>query len=661
MKFKKMFEELKINDKYTMRNRVCCAPMAFALVACIPEVNEKSFRKLEAPARGGDAMVSVGELDVNFKDAVRIPLDFIDFTQTTGYAVEKIGEYARRIKKHGAIALCELGHPGAEKVPFNENEEAIGPIDEIRPNGVFVRAMTKEDMNRVAKDFAIAAKFIQNCGYDGVIIHGGHGFLFTQFLSSTYNKRKDEFGGNLENRAKFPIQVLKEIRKTVGKDFIIELRISADDGYKDKNHGITPEETGKFVHMLEETINLVQISAGIYYDAVETHQSSSMFVPHGINAGLAEIVKKYTNLPVGVVGGINSPEQVESILEKKQADYVVLGRQSIADPEFVNKTKAGEEDRIRRCLRCYKCFPGSPEEGYTDLPFDSKELARTVGECSINPLANLPFDPYNLDLPKKIKKVLVVGGGVGGMQAAITAFDRGHEVILCEKEKNLGGMLFFTDVDIDKPDLRNFKNVMIKEVERRDIKVMLNTEITTEKIKEINPDTIIFATGAEPNNVKIKGIEYAHQSLEAYKGNINLGKKIIFIGGGLIGAEQGLYLAKTGHEVTIIEMLPRIANEAYGMYREALVKEIAKEKITVMENTKCLEIYKDGVKILNQAGEEEIIKGDTILYALGMKSVNIELLKRDIKDIEMKVIGDAVKPGKVDRAIREGYLAAINI
>lgn len=662
MKFEHLFKELKINDKYTMRNRVCCAPMAFALVACIPGVNEKSFRKLEAPARGGDAIVSVGELDVNFKNAVRIPLDPVDFKAKDGYVVEMIGEYAKRIKKHGAIALCELVHAGAEKVPFDETQEAIGPIDEVRPNGVPVRAMTKEDMDSVAEDFATATKFVKNCGYDGVVIHGGHGFLFTQFLSSTYNKRTDEFGGSLENRAKFPIQILKAIREAGGKDFIIELRLSGDDGQVGAEHGVTPEETGKFVHMLEGIIDLVHISTGLYYDPVETHQFSSMFVPHGVNAKLSEIVKKYTKLPIGVVGGINSPEQAEEILANGQADYIVLGRQSLADPEFVNKAKAGEEALIRRCLRCYKCFPGSPEEGYKDLPFDSKELAQTVGECTINPLANLPFDPYNLKPIEKSKKVLVVGGGVGGMQAAITAFDRGHDVILAEKDEKLGGMLFFTDTDIDKPDLCNFKNVMVREVERRDIKVLLNTEVTSEKIEEINPDAIIFAVGSEPNSVKIPGIENAYQSLDVYRGKVKPGKNIVFIGGGLIGAEQGLYLAKIGHKVTIIEMLPRIANEAYGMYREALVREISHENIDVMENTKCLEIYKDGVKVLTPEGEEKIIKGDTVLYALGMKSVNTDEIKASLKkDIEVKVIGDAKKPGKVDRAIREGYLAAIEL
>lgn len=661
MEFKKMFEELKINDRYTMRNRVCCAPMAFALVACIPKVNEKSFRKLEAPARGGDAIVSVGELDVNFRDAIRIPLEPVDFKAKSGYAMDMIGEYAKRIKKHGAIALCELVHAGAEKVPFNSNEESIGPVDEIRPNGTKVRAMTKEDMNRVTEDFVVAAQFVKNCGYDGVVIHGGHGFLFTQFLSSTYNRRTDEYGGSLENRAKLPIQILKGIREAMGKDFIIELRLSGDDGYTGENHGVTPEETGKFVHMLEGIVDLVQISVGIYYDAVVTHQFSSMFVPHGVNAELAKIVKQYTSIPIGVVGGINSPEKIEEILEKNQADYVVLGRQSIADPELVNKSKNGEADRIRRCLRCYKCFPGSPEEGYKDLPFDSKELAQYVGECSINPLANLPFDPYSLEKPKKLKKVLIIGGGIAGMQAAITACDRGHEVILAEKESKLGGLLFFTDVDIDKVDLNNFKHTLIREVERRDIKVLLNTEIGEKEIEELAPEEIILAVGSIPNEVKIPGIENAYQSLAAYRGEVKVGKRVIFIGGGLIGSEQGLFLAKTGHEVTIVEMLPRVANEAFGMYREALVRELEKEGVTLLEGTRCLEIYKNGVKVLTPKGEERVIEGDTVLYALGMKSVDTQSLKNISKGIPIKVIGDAIKPGKVDQATKTGYLAGIEL
>ena len=657
-KYPHLFQPLKINEKYTYKNRIESAPMAFGLIALDPDAADKSFRKLESIARGGDACVAVGEIDVNFRDAVRIPLPPVDFSQTEGYAVERVGEYARRIHKHGAIAICELSHPGAEKMPFGPNEEAIGPNDEVRPNGVHVRAMNEDDMERIANDFVTGCKFLQAASYDGTIIHGGHGFLFTQFLSPTYNKRTDAYGGSLENRARFPIMILKKMREAMGTDFIIELRITGDDGYEG---GVTPEETGMFCHMLEGIVDCVQVSAGIYYDAIATHQFSSMFVPHGCNRSISKIVKQYTSLPVGVVGGINDPAQMEEIIANGEADYIVLGRQSLADPELANKAKNGQEDSIRRCLRCFKCFPGSPEEGYTDLPFTSNELAKIVGACTINPLANLPFDPYELPDAEKSKKVLIIGGGPAGMEAAIRAADRGHSVTLCEKENFLGGMLFFTDTDTDKPDLRNFKDLLIREVGKRSIEVKLGTEVDAGFIEAMAPEHIIIATGALPVAPPIPGLEKAHQSLEAYRGNIVPGKRVIMVGGGLIGAEQGLFLAKTGHDVTVVEMLPRVAHEAYGMYREALAREMDKENMTLLDNTRCLEVGENFVRVLLPSGEEKTLEADTVLYALGMRSKNADALKAAAGDIPVTVIGDAIAPGKVDQATRSAYLAAIEI
>jgi 2,4-dienoyl-CoA reductase-like NADH-dependent reductase (Old Yellow Enzyme family)/thioredoxin reductase len=656
-KYVHLFSPLKIGS-FTYKNRIESAPMAFALIACNPEVADKSFRKLEAPARGGYACVAVGELDVNFKDAIRIPLPEVDFTQKDGYIVEKVGEYARRIKKHGAIAICELMHAGAEKTPLGPGQETIGPNDEVRPNGTKVRAMTREDMERITGDFVTCAKFVKNCGYDGVLVHGGHGFLFTQFLSPAYNKRTDEYGGSLENRAKLPIMILKAIREAMGPDFLLELRISGDDGIVD---GVTPEETGRFVAMLEGIIDSVQVSCGLYYDAIKTHQSTSMYAEHGRNAKLSAIVKKYTSLPVGVVGGINSPEQMEQIIADGKADFIVLGRQSLADPEIANKAKEGKEDLIRRCIRCYKCFPGSPEEGYTDLPFDSMELAKIVGYCTINPLANLPFDPYELESPEVLKKVLIIGGGPAGMQAAITAFDRGHDVVLAEKGDTLGGLLLLAGEEHDKVDLKNFKDVLVLEVKNRDIEVLLNTKADGDLVAQIKPDHIIIATGSEPLTPAISGIEHAVQSLEVYKGKASCGKKVIMIGGGLVGSEQGLHLAKNGHEVTIVEMLPRIADESFGMYREALIEEIGKANINVMENTKCLEIGNNFVKVLSSDGQEKRLEADTVLYALGMKSAPFDELINRPGDIPADIIGDAIKPAKVDQAISSAYHAAINI
>ena len=385
-----------------------------------------------------------------------------------------------------------------------------------------------------------------------------------------------------------------------------------------------------------------------------------MFHEHGLNIEPASIVKKYTKLPVGAVGGINSPEQCDKAIADGKIDFAILGRQMLADPQFANKCKVGDADCIRRCLRCYMCFPGSPEEGYDDLPFGSEELALYVGHCRINPLAHLPFDPDTLPDPVKSDKVLIVGGGAAGMQAAITACERGHKVTLCEKGDKLGGLLYFTDTDIDKPDLRNFKNVLIKEVNKRDIDVRLNTEVTADFIKDFGADVVMIATGSLPSCPPIPGIENAHQAMEVYDDSFKCGKKVVMIGGGLVGCETGLYLQKTGHEVTVVEMLDRIANESYGMYREALVLEMEKFGMKSMAKTKCLKIEADGVSVENEDGEQKLT-ADTVLFALGMKSVPYDELKAAAGDAKVFIIGDAIKPGQVDQCTRSGYLAAVDI
>lgn len=657
--FEHLLSPMKVGNK-TYRNRIVSAPMAFGLIVQNPDARDFSYRKLEGPARGGNACVIVGETDVNFRDAVRIPgfrrFDFAKPEEDMD-TFNAVAEYAKRIQKHGAIALAELVHCGKEKVPFAPDEEAIGPVETTNLAGVKVRAMNEDDMARITNDFAVAAVYMQKAGFDGILVHGGHGFIFTQFLSPLMNTRTDEYGGSLENRAKFPLQVLKAIREAVGPDFLVELRI---DGTDHMPGGITPEETGQFVQWAEKYITSVHVTCGIYEESVKSGTESSMFHPHGLNIENAAIVKKYTKLPVGAVGGINSPEMCEEAIAAGKVDFVILGRQMLADPEFTNKCIANEPERIRRCLRCYKCFPGSPEEGYDDLPFSSEELALYVGHCTINPLAHLPFDPDTYPLPEKSAKVLVIGGGAAGLQAAITACDRGHKVTLVEKADFLGGLLYFTDVDIDKPDLRNFKNLLIHEVEIRDIEVRLNTEATPEFIAEFAPEAVIIATGSVPSCPPIKGIEHAHQAMEVYNKTVTPGKKVVMIGGGLVGCETGLYLQKTGHEVTVIEMLDRIANESFGMYREALVWEMEKCGVVSLPKTKCLEIEADGVTIENADGVQKI-PADTVMFALGMKTADYTAIKEAAKDAQVFVVGDAIAPGKVDQATRSAYLAGMDI
>lgn len=562
MKFEHLFSPMQVG-KVTYRNRIVSAPMAFGLIVQNPDARDFTYRKLEASAKGGNGCVIVGETDVNFVDAVRIPgfrpFDFAK-PEEDPETFDAVGEYARRIKRHGAVALAELVHCGKEKVPFGPGQEAIGPIETT----------------------------------------------------------------NLA--------------------------------------GITPEETGAFVAMAEPYITSVHVTCGIYEASVKSGTESSMFHPHGLNIDNAAIIKKYTKLPVGAVGGINSPELCEQAIAEGKIDFAILGRQMLADPEFANKAKRGHEDQIRRCLRCYKCFPGSPEEGYDDLPFTSEELALYVGHCTINPLAHLPFDPDTLAPASKQETVLIVGGGAAGMQAAITACDRGQKVILAEQGPRLGGLLRFTDVDTDKPDLMNFKNLLVREVERRDIDVRLNTVITPENITSFGADGVIFATGSLPSCPPVPGIGHAHKAMDMYDGKVKPGHKIVMVGGGLVGCEAGLFLQKTGHEVTVVELLGRLANESFGMYREALIWEMEKCGMAMLPKTRCLEITPTGVKVEN-AGGVQTLEADTVLFALGMKSVDIAPLKAAAEAAGLKtwVIGDAIQPGKVDQATRSAYLAGIEV
>ena len=413
--------------------------------------------------------------------------------------------------------------------------------------------------------------------------------------------------------------------------------------------------------MVEPYITSVHVTCGIYEESVKSGTESSMFHEHGLNIGPASIIKRYTSLPVGAVGGINSPEQAEAAIADGLIDYVILGRQMLADPNFTQKCMDGDEAQIRRCLRCYKCFPGSPEEGYEDLPFTSEELAVYVGHCTINPMAHLPFDADALPPAENgPQKVLIIGGGIAGIQAAITASERGHQVTLAEKSAKLGGLLSFTDVDIDKPDLRNFKDMMIREVERHDVEILLNTEVTPEFVKSFGADAVLIATGSLPSCPPIPGIENAKQAMSVYDGTCMPGKKIVMIGGGLVGCEAGLYLQKIGHEVTVVEMLDRVANEAFGMYREALVWEMEKNHMAMLPKTRCLEITENSVKIENADGVQ-VLKADTVLYALGMRSVDYSALKEAAGDAAVYVIGDAIRPGKVDQCTRTGYIAALKI
>jgi 2,4-dienoyl-CoA reductase-like NADH-dependent reductase (Old Yellow Enzyme family)/thioredoxin reductase len=656
--YQHLFQPLKIN-RLTYRNRIVAAPMLMGLMYQRgDESTAEQYRSIEERARGGAAAVQVGEVSVNGTDAERISTyTAVDFTRYRGADFEAMKKYSELIKKHGAVALIELFHAGCAKNPLPGHPNPRGPMGYVRKDGVVIDRMDEEMIDKACEDFAVAAAFMQAAGFDGVLVHAGHGWLFSQFLSPLTNTRSDKYGGSLENRARFPIEIFKRIRTRVGPGFIIEARINGSDNVPG---GMQADDTGRFCAMIEGIVDSVHITAGLYMNPVATHQFSSMFAPHACNAAFSAIVKQYTSMPVGVVGGINSPEIAEKIIAGGQADYVVLARQLIADPEFPLKSMSSRAGEIRRCLRCFTCFPGSTQAGYSSPEVHANKRP-DMGNCSINPRANHLVRLQSMPKPSGVRKVLIVGGGVAGLQAAITCAERGHRVTLVEKEASLGGILNFTNRDVDKEDLRNFKDLLIIETKLRGVEVVLNTEVNAVLIKISQPDEIILATGSSPVKTNIPGIENAIPALRVYDSNIRIGRRVLVVGGGLVGCEVGLHLAKTGHQVTIIEMLKRLANESYGMYWEALMAEMIKFKVTGRTGLRCLEIRPEGAVVESPGVPPELIPADSLIYALGMRPNDCSALEAAAGSVPVHKIGDCLQVANVAKAVADACLAAMRI
>jgi 2,4-dienoyl-CoA reductase-like NADH-dependent reductase (Old Yellow Enzyme family)/thioredoxin reductase len=631
------------------------APIYCGVFVNIPPLRKVLFHEIGARARGGFAQVTVGETPVDYEYASREPFPPIDYTKYEGDAFADLRTIAGLIHEGGAKALIELSHCGESMVKLPDNPDPIGPTGFVRgEDGVRVKEMDEGDMRMVKDHFVQAAAFMKEAGFDGVLIHAGHGWLLHQFLSARTNKRGDGYGGSLENRAKFPLEVLKAVRDGLGPDFIIEMRVSGDEKMPG---GMDPQETAAFCRLAEPYIDFVHVSVGVYRDPVLSGEFSSMYQPHGLNAEAAAIVKSQVKIPVAVVGGISDPGLAEALIAEGKCDLVALARPATAEPCFAEKVAGGRADDITPCIRCFKCFPGELEENLDRLD--------ELFGCTVNPEAFFYDEALQTKKPDP-KKVLVIGGGVAGMQAAITAHDRGHKVILVEKGTALGGLVNFADEDVYKTDLRDFKDLLVRRVESRGIEVLLGTEFSPGMIGENGIEAVVIAIGAVPAIPSIKGIKNALHALDAYGAPDVVRKRVLIVGGGLVGCETGLNLAKQGKEVTIIEMQDELAPDCYPMHRVALLHEM-EGMLAYRTGAKCLEIFPGGVEIENRDGRTEKLTCDQVIFALGMRGLSEEAaqlawdIEKAAEGIAVCKIGDCNGARKVYDAIREGYIAGLSI
>ncbi|NTU89984.1 MAG: FAD-dependent oxidoreductase, partial [Actinobacteria bacterium] len=612
-------------------------------------------------AAGGLASLTIDEVFVDHECAPAHAFA-CDITTVDVSDEAKAGwkELTDSVKDEGCAILVELNHAGDRTNSDIIGRHPIGPVGYDRSDGETIIQMDEAMMSHVADNFAHAAKQAKKYGFTGILLHAGHGWLLSQFLSPLTNTRTDEYGGSLENRARFSKLVLERIREAVGDDFIIEFRISAEEVVEG---GLHLPEAVEYCKMIEHLVDIIHVTKGIYSLGVETGAFTSYYAPHGSNVALAAEIKKNVSIPVAVVGGLSDPQMCEDIIASGKADFVAMARQIRADPNWANKVMSGLEDEISPCLRC-SCFVPFPL--LKGQPFEEKYVEK-VFRCTVNPCLGKEALVRDMPEPSGSRNVLVIGGGVGGMYAAITAAERGHKVTLVEKENELGGIINLAKVDHFKSDMEKFRQSLITRLGRRGVEVLIGKEVDADFVRSQHPEAVICAVGSDPLIPPIPGIEGENvvDVLDSFYAPDKIGKRVVVVGGGLSGCDTGIYLATEGHDVTLIGSRDEIAMDANISTQRALGPKMDEVGVKYHTGMRCERISDDGVYARDKQGEEHFFPCDTVVNALGRRPRTelVAELEEAAKGVgaSFVAIGDCVKKGDITASVSDGFLAAMSI
>lgn len=639
--FKKIFESGKIGN-LEIKNRMVVPPMLTEYANVDGSINERFIRYYEEKAIGGFGLIIVEDTAVERRGAGFMCLPGL----WSDSLAEKHKELTKRVKAHGAKVAVQLYHAGREgSSAVNGGEQIVGPSAIQDPTNLELpHELTTEEVKELVEKFAQAARRAKEAGYDAVELHGAHGYLINQFVSPYSNRRTDEFGGTFMNRLKFPLDIIKRAKELVGEDFPITYRITADEMVEG---GLTINDTKIIVPILEKAgIAAVHVSASVYktgyWASAPTTAPTVPFLKYA-----AEIKKVVENIPVIAVNKINTPFIAESILAEGKADFVSMGRASIADPHLPRKTKEGKLDDIVMCIGCW--------QGCQGMIAQQKPVT-----CLVNPMVGKE-EEYAVKEATVKKKVMVVGGGVAGMQAAIIASKRGHDVSLYERGDKLGGQWLLAAVPPGKDPLNAFTVWQKHQLNQNKVKVFTGVEVTEELINEVNPDHVIIATGATPIMPRIPGVELPHvvQANDILQGKVLMQNNVVVIGGGLVGAEVGEQFGEHVVNVTVVEMAPEIAAGMDMAPKAFLMKHLAETAVKLLVNTKVVEIKEDAV-VVEREGKIEEIPAEQVVIAIGSRPENT--LEAIVKGkYEYAVIGDATKTGRALEAVEMGHVAGMNI
>ena len=636
----RLWEPVKIGEM-EIKNRIVMAPMETRYGSEDGYVTMRTIKHYEARARGGTGLIIIEASYVHeggqaFARQLAISNDRY---------IPGMSELVRIIHSHGAKVALQIHHGGQLAPSALTKMQPVAPSQFIGSYGETLKELTINDIAEIISCFREAAVRAKKAGFDGVEIHAAHGYLIDQFISRSSNKRRDLYGGGLSNRARLLIEVITAIRKAVGTRYPVWCRING------REYGMG-EDTS-----LEEAQEIARMAQNAGADAIHVsasgpiapvHLTTPKFVP-AVIADLAAEVKKAVSIPVIAVGRITA-EAGETIVAEGKADLVAIGKGLLADPELPNKAASRRFNDIRPCILCLRCLDAlmSPfGEGIT---------------CTVN-VAQGQEAEYAITPSEKHKKVLVIGGGPAGMEAARVAAIRGHQVALWEKGRSLGGQLVQAALAPHKDRIASLNMYFQTQLKKLDVAVELGREATLASVQKLRPDTVVVTTGAVPHTPDIPGLDktrvvYAGDVLQ---GKAEVGNKVIVIGGELVGCETADFIIDSGKAVTVTRRGPEMAKHAGALQRMFLLGRLTAKGVVLLPGVKYEEATALGLVVTTAEGERKTIEGDTLVLATGFISKRKLYDELKGKLPELYIAGDCIEPRTIHDAIAEGYRIGLEI
>ncbi len=634
---KQLCEAFRIG-RMELKNRIVMPPMVTRYGNEDGYVTERVKSYYEARAQGGAGLIIVEATYVHpCGQFLSQQLNISDDEFIPG-----MSELVQAIHRHGAKAAIQIAHGGRTGSSKFRGIQPVAPSPLPIPDGEMPKELTVSEIAEIVTCFAEAARRVKKAGFDGIEIHGAHGYLIDEFLSRSSNKRQDAYGGDLRNRARFLIEVIKAIGEAVGRDYPVWCRIDGKEYGVEE--GITLEEAQETARMAQDAgTDAIHVTA--FGPTSPINFTTPTFVP-AVIADLAEGIKKAVTIPVIAVGRI-TPEAGERILAEGKADLIAIGKDLLADPELPNKVASDRLEDICPCIVCMRCRD------------DIRSTTVAGIRCQVNATLGREAE-YKIVPTKKPKRVLVVGSGPAGMEAARVAALRGHQVTLYEKNSRLGGQLIQAAIPPHKDRFESLIKYLETQLRKLSVEIELDKEVTAALVEHLKPEVVVLATGVIPFTPDIPGLNKAHvvQAGDVLEGRVEVGDRAVVIGGELVGCETAEFLVEKGKKVTVTRRGSEMAMKVGPILRPFFLDRLLVKGVTLLTGVKYKEVTPQGLVLTTKEGETRTIEADTIVLAAGAIPNNqlYEELKGKVAEIHL--IGDCVEPRIIRDAISDGFCVA---